>query len=394
VLGARHDGRPYTRAQVRVLESLAHVAATALDAAATARDLEMRVREKTTSLERAVADRQDVLHTAERIGRADDAAEIEAALEDFAKRRGARARWHTGATGAPQGRGRRLEASLGERALAVDGLPAPRLAEMAPQLDTLCAFAGIALGRLALLRELEIEVERQAGEIADITSRRLHAEFVRGVAHELRKPTEEVRRRVQALCEEGNPRRRRHELGRVRAATRELSRRLDLLLFHSGLRLDRRRVELVRIAREALEAARRACPDRDWAQEHLDPRIPLIGDPSRILSVAENLLDNATRATRPGQRIRVCTRIERPGLAHGVAVLEVEDAGVGIEAERLDDVFDPGVCFAPGGFGLGLAVCREIVAMHGGDIGVESRPGRTLFRVRWPQLPPADEGRA
>ncbi len=62
----------------------------------------------------------------------------------------------------------------------------------------------------------------------------------------------------------------------------------------------------------------------------------------------------------------------------------MEDEGEGIDADRASQIFEPGVAFSPGGFGLGLSLCREIVRLHGGTIELESRPGRTVFRVRMP----------
>jgi signal transduction histidine kinase len=276
------------------------------------------------------------------------------------------------------------------RLLAVEGLSPARARELAPQLDALCAFAGIVLARLALLAELKREVERQAAELAEIRSRRLHAEFVRGVAHELRKPVEELRQRAEGLPDLPSAS---ADRARLCALGRELARRLDLLLFHSGIRLDRRRTDLASLADEAVDAARAVAPDRDFWVFHEPPTLPVLGDPSRLLSVVENLLDNAVKATRPGQRITLRSRLERARVGVGPrAVIEVEDAGEGIDAERASQIFEPGVAFTPGGFGLGLSLCREIVRLHGGAIELESRPGRTVFRVRIPLFASAGAG--
>jgi two-component system OmpR family sensor kinase len=268
----------------------------------------------------------------------------------------------------------------------LEGVPAPRAAELAPQLDTLGVFAGLAIARLELLAELKREVGRRAQEIAEISTRRLHAEFVRGVAHELRKPTEEVRYRVEELCASRtqwpSP-----TLDRIRAASREMSRRLDLLLFHSGVRPDLQRIDVIRVVDDAVEGMRAACRDRDYQVHHELARMPMVGDPSRLLSVVENLLDNAVKATTRGQTILVRTTLDPgdPGQRPWVR-LEVEDGGRGIPPERLEEIFEPGVALAPSGFGLGLSLAREIVRMHGGTISVESRPGRTVFQVKLPQF--------
>ncbi|MCP5057367.1 MAG: HAMP domain-containing histidine kinase, partial [bacterium] len=229
-------------------------------------------------------------------------------------------------------------------------------------------------------------VERQAAEIAEIKSQRLHAEFVRGVAHELRKPTEEVRHRVEELSASLAP-----EfsagLRRIRAASREMSRRLDLLLFHSGLRLDLQRIDLVCVVDDAIEATRVGCPDRNYEVDHELVRLPMLGDPSRLLSVIENLLDNAVKATDAGQTILVRTSLEAGGEQRGSQVrLEVVDAGRGIPPDQLEEIFHPGVGLEPSGFGLGLSLCREIVRKHAGTIDVVSKPGRTIFCIQLPQF--------
>ena len=380
VVGGRPSGLPYDDTEERLLEALRHVAATALAASAAAEDLEARVREKTAELARGLCDRQRVLEAAEGISAAEDAGDVLARLESFAEAEEGSVVW-SDAPSAPPGAlgGRILAPSVAQRTLVVTGLAPARVQELAPQLEALCAFAGVALARLALLADLKREVEAQAIELGEVRSRRLHAEFVRGVAHELRKPLEELRQRVEALPGGGPVGEQR---ARLRAVGRELARRLDLLLFHSGVRLDRRRTDLARLADDAVAAARAAAPDRDFWVFHEPPSLPVLGDPSRLLSVMENLLDNAVKATLRGQRITLRSRLERARTAR--AVIEVEDEGRGVEPACASRIFEPGVAFAPGGFGLGLTLCREIVRLHGGTIALESRPGRTVFRVRIP----------
>jgi signal transduction histidine kinase len=352
VLGSRADGLPYDDEHERMLVSLRHVATTALQAAATTADLEAKVADKTSSLQRALADRQAVLRSARAISEADSPDEIWVTLQVFAAAR----------------------------------VDPPRQEELAPQIETLHAFAGLAIGRLELLAELKREVERQAQEIAEISSRRLHAEFVRGVAHELRKPTEEVRNRLEQLAAL-LPLELSEALERIRAASREMSRRLDLLLFHSGLRIDPQRIDLVRVVDDAVEAARASGAARDFRIHHDLRRLPMLADPSRILSVVENLLDNGIKATQEGQGIAVRTSLERDRSHRGNWVqIEFLDEGHGIPPDQLDQIFEPGVGFEGSGFGLGLSLCREIVRMHGGTIDVASRRGCTVFRIRLPQF--------
>ena len=105
----------------------------------------------------------------------------------------------------------------------------------------------------------------------------------------------------------------------------------------------------------------------------------------RIASLVENLLDNACKATAAGGHVIVRTAPVRRASGPGV-LLEVEDDGPGIPSELGYEIFEPGIGRFREGFGLGLALCREIASAHGGGIAVESAPGRTVFRVELPQL--------
>ena len=74
----------------------------------------------------------------------------------------------------------------------------------------------------------------------------------------------------------------------------------------------------------------------------------------------------------------------------GAVLLSVEDHGVGIEAERLESVFEPFYTTKPQGIGMGLAMNRAIIEHHGGKIMVESTPGigsRLWFRLSTGEVP-------
>jgi signal transduction histidine kinase len=105
-----------------------------------------------------------------------------------------------------------------------------------------------------------------------------------------------------------------------------------------------------------------------------DALAPLQLDPARIREVLENLLSNSLRYTPAGGRIEVtCRRRESPP----AVVLSVTDTGSGISPEELPHVFDRlyrGSDSA--GMGLGLAIAKDLVEAHGGQITAESEPGR------------------
>ncbi|HEY4729907.1 MAG TPA: ATP-binding protein, partial [Myxococcales bacterium] len=117
----------------------------------------------------------------------------------------------------------------------------------------------------------------------------------------------------------------------------------------------------------------------------IEPVLPVLVDPDRINLVFDNLVGNAIRHSPKGSRIVVRARPEK-----GLVRFEVEDQGPGIPAEYQQRIFEK-FFRMPGtkgeGIGLGLYISREIVAAHGGEMGVESEPGkgsRFWFTLRVP----------
>jgi signal transduction histidine kinase len=122
-------------------------------------------------------------------------------------------------------------------------------------------------------------------------------------------------------------------------------------------------------------------------------------DPPRVEQLLVNLVDNAVKHTRAGGVIAITTRAislpEHPWVRRWVEIC-VCDEGPGIPREHRERVFEPYVQLAPGrragGIGLGLAICRRIVAAHGGAIGLAEREGGgSCFSFTLPAEPPAEE---
>jgi NtrC-family two-component system sensor histidine kinase KinB len=115
-----------------------------------------------------------------------------------------------------------------------------------------------------------------------------------------------------------------------------------------------------------------------------DKVLPVKADPTKITWVLINLIGNAIRYSKPGEKIKVFVT------NHSDAVyVSVADNGAGIPIEYQSKIFDKFVQVKgdseSGGTGLGLAICKEIVKAHGGTIWVESEPGKgSIFTFTLP----------
>ncbi|MFC1637545.1 sensor histidine kinase [Candidatus Margulisiibacteriota bacterium] len=126
---------------------------------------------------------------------------------------------------------------------------------------------------------------------------------------------------------------------------------------------------------DEVEAVNISAEDRGLAIKlEIDPELPsIMGDEIKLKRVVTNLVGNALKFTARGGEIRIKARPEAPGIR-----VEVIDNGVGIAGEYLGKIFDKffqvdsSYTRATGGIGMGLAIARELVELHGGKIWVES----------------------
>lgn len=155
------------------------------------------------------------------------------------------------------------------------------------------------------------------------------------------------------------------------------------------INLDKEVVDLNQLLRGSIGALSHTAEEKGLRVDAnlSEPRLHVFGDRMRLEQVLNNLLINAIKYTRPGGVISIRTSVIRDE-----GLVEVEDTGIGIAPEFLEQIFQP---FRRGsnewlasdaGLGLGLAIARKIVEMHGGTIWAESpglNRGSTL-RVRMP----------
>lgn len=160
---------------------------------------------------------------------------------------------------------------------------------------------------------------------------------------------------------------------------------LHLARLDQGRPLERERVDLAELARDAARDARAVDPDRPITVE-ADGSLVVVGDEARLRQVLANLVTNAVVHTEPSTPVLV--RASRDG---DDAVVEVIDQGAGMEpavASRAFERFfraDPSRSRHRGGSGLGLAIVDATVVAHGGAVVLDTAPGAgTTVRVRLP----------
>lgn len=252
---------------------------------------------------------------------------------------------------------------------------------------------------------IDISDRQQAREALERAHREAQAaseakdQFLATLSHELRTPLTPVLATLSRLETQEELRGHAAELAMLRRNVELEARLIDDLL------------DLTRIARGKLELHRReadarqvvdhalATIERELAEKGLSLEVRLAaedhrvwGDSPRLTQVFWNLLSNALKFTPPGGTIGVRSWIEPGALGARDLVVEVRDTGIGIEPEVLPRIFDAfeqtdrRITRKFGGLGLGLAVSRAIVDLHGGRLAAASdgRGRGSTFTVRLP----------
>ena len=255
--------------------------------------------------------------------------------------------------------------------------------------------------------------ERKKAEVALLEADRAKDEFLAVLGHELRNPLAPLRtgldlmehaRTRPALLDSLRPMMDR-QLSHLVRLVDDL---LDISRISQGrIELQRADIDLNAPVEAAVEQLACVMEERrhDFVVQLSDAPLPILGDFERLTEVISNLLGNAAKYTDPGGTIRVTSTVE-----DGQAVVRVADTGYGIPPQHLNRLFklfsqvpEHRQKTGGSGLGIGLALSRQLIDLHGGSIGVES-PGLDLgsefivrlplhiARSREPATPPTDPG--
>lgn len=252
------------------------------------------------------------------------------------------------------------------------------------------------IAEITTRKEAEEQLRRLAADLSAEDRRK--TAFLATLAHELRNPLAPIANGLAVLEQSQDnaavfPRMRVIMQRQIAHMVHLIDDLLDVARINGGkIQLKKERVDLSVIVANAIETSR---PLIDAAKHRLDVRLPeqpvtLDVDAVRIAQVLSNLLNNAAKYTPAGGAIQV-------GVEHAAeaVVVSVSDNGVGIPPDAQHRIFDMfnqverHLTRAQGGLGIGLALVRHLVGLHGGEVSVTSagEGAGSVFRMRLPLAP-------
>ncbi len=242
---------------------------------------------------------------------------------------------------------------------------------------------------ILILRDLteakELEREREGARRSQAL-----AEVATLLAHEIRNPLGSLELFAGLLADAlANQEELQPWINHLQAGLRSLAATVNnVLQFHSQPPVQLLPVDLGRLLGETVEFLRPLARQKEMLIEWRAPHaaVSVLADPSRLQQAFFNLALNAFRAMKAGGILSVNLGRQNQGPPLPTsATVTFADQGVGIRAENLQKIFEPGFTTQSGSPGLGLAVTRKVIEQHGGTICVESCEGRgTTFTLALP----------
>ncbi|TXT17412.1 MAG: multi-sensor hybrid histidine kinase, partial [bacterium] len=243
----------------------------------------------------------------------------------------------------------------------------------------------------AIMRDVstqrEAEAALEAARDAAVAATEMKSQFVANVSHEIRTPMNGILGMTHLLLNSALTPRQHDHAQTIADSAKALMGMINDLLDFSKIEAGRLSVEhipfdLRPLLRAALQLYRHRAESKGLALDlEVDAAVPdwVRGDPTRLRQVLLNLLDNALKFTHAGQvRLSVDAIAGKPGWLR----FSVRDSGIGMSAEARGRVFeafsqaDGSVTRKYGGTGLGLAICRQLAALMGGELTLDSEEGK------------------
>ncbi len=273
-------------------------------------------------------------------------------------------------------------------------LESPQIVESAQPVERVVQATTIDVVELTQLRgelerqrnlEKEMEGARQAAEAANMAK----GEFLATMSHEMRTPLNGIIPLLEILRDTKLEVDQREYLNTAYSSARHLLRIIDDILDYSKIEANKLELESVGLnLKDVVDSVFRLM-ERSAENKGLkisvsfDPNVRLAcrGDPVRLRQVLSNLVSNGVKFTDKGS---IAIQISKRGetRTHSEVLFAVRDTGVGISPEKAEKLFQPfsqadtSTTRNYGGTGLGLVICKRIVELMGGKIGLKSEPGK------------------
>ncbi|MBP8955361.1 MAG: GHKL domain-containing protein, partial [Armatimonadetes bacterium] len=232
----------------------------------------------------------------------------------------------------------------------------------------------------------EALTELKAAQAQRLQSAKLAAigEVTAIVAHEIRSPLSTIGGFARSIARQPDRLERNARNAQIIVEEVERLERIlgDLLDFSKPSEPELSMIQLGPILESVAESIRYDARAEDVkVQLDLAENVPdVLADPKQVRQILQNLVNNALEAMQQAGTLTL-------GLAerNGAVEMYVQDTGEGIPVERMEQIFDTFYTSKPTGTGLGLALCKKLVAQHGGELLVESEEGRgARFTVSFP----------